>query len=207
MLERTQEGVFSKLVFSKLSPVVQMSKLAYKFWCPFHFSWVFAMSMSQRQRNILLLVPIMFLMQMKFLVWNGTPKTNQCQTQGVILALSFSCSTLNHMNTVFIIHGHRTTSYPFHCQCCSERTVSQVNGRVSQLASLHLFLITTPVSSLFDSPSDPLKMQLLSFLYSSSSFLAPSQVTQKITESPQDPWQPVPKPTSLSSPLRVISLY
>lgn len=112
LLERTQEGVFSKLVFSKLSPVVQMSKLAYKSWCPFHFSWVFAMSMSQRQRNILLLVPIMFLMQMKFFGLNGAPKIIQRQTQGVILALSFSCSTLNHMNTVFIICGHRTTSYP-----------------------------------------------------------------------------------------------
>lgn len=43
---------------------------------------------------------------------NGAPQIIQRQTQGVILALSFSCSTLHHMNTVFIIRGHRTTSYP-----------------------------------------------------------------------------------------------
>lgn len=90
---------------------------------------------------------------------NGAPQIIQRQTQGVILALSFSCSTLNHMNTVFIIRGHRTTSYPAVVNAVAKNTVSQVIGRVSQLAFLHLFLMTTPVCSPFDSPSVPLKMQ------------------------------------------------
>jgi hypothetical protein len=93
-LERTQEGV-RLLVFFELSPVVQMSELAYKSWCPFHFSWVFAMSMSQKkkERNILLLVPlvpIMFLIQMNFLVWKEPLTPPDPKLKGVIRTLLFT---------------------------------------------------------------------------------------------------------------------
>lgn len=153
-LERTQEGV-RPLVLFKLSPVVQMSELAYKSWCPFHFSRVFAMSMSQKTKKHSVACSYYVSEPNEFSGLNGASKL-----KGVIRTLSFSHSTLNHMDTVSLIHRHVTTSYPFHCQCCSKKKkiITQAIGIASQLASLHLSLMATQVCSPLSSQSDPLKV-------------------------------------------------